>query len=95
MSDNLSHFLVDLASSPDQMRAFLADPSRVLDGTSLSPGEKAAVLARDGAQIRAALGEKTGPPTGATTPKTGVTAPKTGAKKKKTGGKSKKSSKKK
>lgn len=94
MSDNLSHFLVDLASSPDQMRAFLADPSRVLDGTSLSPGEKAAVLARDGAQIRAALGEKTGPPTGATTPK-GGTAPKTAAKKKKTGGKSKKSSKKK
>jgi len=89
VSDNLSHFLVDLASSPDQMRAFLVDPTRVLDGTSLSPGEKAALLARDGAQIRAALGEKKGG--NPTTSK----ASRKGGTKKKSGGKSKKTSKKK
>ena len=88
MSDNLSHFLVDLASSPDQMRAFLADPSRVLDGTSLSADEKAALLTHDGAQIRAALREEGGNPTGSK-------AGKKGAKKKRPGGKSKKSNKKK
>jgi hypothetical protein len=85
VSDNLSHFLVDLASNPDQMRAFLADPARVLESTSLGSDEKAAILARDGEQIRMALKDP-GDPTSAAK----------GGKKKKAGkGKSKKSNKKK
>ena len=55
MSNNLSNFLVDLASDPVRMDAFLADPPRILNDSSLTDDEKAAVLTRDGNRIREAL----------------------------------------
>ena len=60
MSNNLSDFLVDLASDPGRMAAFLADPSRMLNESSLTDEEKAAVLTRDGARIRGVLGVRPG-----------------------------------
>jgi hypothetical protein len=56
LSDNLSHFLIDLASDSDRMAAFLADPAGALAGSPLSDEEKAAVLTRDSARVRAAFG---------------------------------------
>jgi len=55
VSNNLSNFLVDLASDPGRMAAFLADPSRMLNESSLTEDERAAVMTRDGAAIRTAL----------------------------------------
>ena len=55
MSSNLSNFLVDLASDPARMDAFLADPVRILNDSSLTDDEKSAVLTRDGDRIRGAL----------------------------------------
>ena len=55
MSGNLSEFLVDLASNPDQMAAFLADPDRVFDAAGLSGEERDAVRSRDAARLNAAL----------------------------------------
>ena len=55
MSDNLDNFLVDLASDPARLRAFLADPQRTLHESLLTEEEKAAVTTRDGAAIRTAL----------------------------------------
>jgi hypothetical protein len=60
VSETLSNFLVDLASDPHRMHAFLDDPAHVLDRSSLSADEKAAILARDGAEIRRALGLRPG-----------------------------------
>jgi hypothetical protein len=56
LSDNLSHFLIDLASDSDRMAAFLVDPAGALAGSLLTDEEKAAVLTRDTARVRAALG---------------------------------------
>ncbi|OLC43586.1 MAG: hypothetical protein AUH43_20350 [Acidobacteria bacterium 13_1_40CM_65_14] len=56
MSESLSSFLVDLASDPNQMARFLADPARVIDAASLSAEERAALLARDSVRLRGALG---------------------------------------
>ena len=56
MSGNLSEFLVDLASDPDQMAAFLADPDRVFDAAGLTGEERAAVRSRDTERLNAALG---------------------------------------
>ena len=55
MSDNLSHFLIDLASDSTRMDAFLADPARALAGSLLTDEEKAALLTRDATRVRAAL----------------------------------------
>lgn len=55
MSNDLSNFLVDLASDPDRMAAFLADPLCMLNESSLTEDEKAAVMTRDAAAIRTAL----------------------------------------
>jgi len=55
VSNNLSDFLVDLASDPGRMAAFLADPFRIVNESSLSGDERAAVMTRDGAEIRTAL----------------------------------------
>lgn len=55
MSNNLNNFLVDLASDPDRMAAFLADPRHILNESLLSEDEKAAVMTRDAAAIRTAL----------------------------------------
>jgi hypothetical protein len=84
VSDNLSHFLVDLASNPDQMRAYLADPARVLESASLNADERAAMLSCDSAKIRDVLHAGPGDPTGES---------KAGKKKKKKGSKTKKSKK--
>jgi hypothetical protein len=56
MSESLSSFLVDLASDPNQMARFLADPARVMDAAGLSAEERAALLARDSTRLRGALG---------------------------------------
>jgi len=56
VSKNLSNFLVDLASDPDRMNAFRADPARVLNESSLSGREKMAVMTGSGKEIRGALG---------------------------------------
>jgi hypothetical protein len=56
VSDNLSHFLIDLASDPVRMGAFLADPDGTLAASLLTDEEKAAVLTRDSARVRAAIG---------------------------------------
>jgi hypothetical protein len=56
VSNNLSNFLVDVASDPARMDAFLADPLRLLNESTLSEDEKAAVMTRDGGRIRSALG---------------------------------------
>ena len=56
MSENLKKFLVELASNPDRMSRFVADPGGELDGAGLSTDEKAVLLARDSARLRRALG---------------------------------------
>ena len=90
MSDNLNNFLVDLASDPARMDAFLLDPSAVLNQSALSEGERAAVLTRDGGPIRSALGVPPGMsalPNGAMAKRPPMPKPKPGAKK--SGGKAK------
>ena len=91
MSDNLSHFLVDLASDSDRLNAFLADPTQAVNATSMSEYEKAAVLSRDSAQIRSALMAGPGDPTGSSKKKRKKKSPA----KKKSPSKTKKSNKKK
>jgi len=91
VSDNLNNFLVDLASDPARMAAFLSDPSGVLNQSPLSEGERAAVLTRDGGPIRSALGVPPGMsalPNGAMAKRPPTSKPKS-ATKKKSGGKSK------
>ena len=56
MNENLVNFLVDLASDPGLMASFAADPQSALDAASLSADERAAVLARDSATLRRAIG---------------------------------------
>ena len=56
MNDKLSGFLVDLASDPDRMARFLADPHGLLAGVDLTGDQKAAVLSRDSRRLAAALG---------------------------------------
>ena len=56
MRENLKTFLVNLASNPDRMSRFVADPTGELDAAGLSTREKTAVLARDGAGLRRVLG---------------------------------------
>jgi len=47
MSDKLSEFLVDVASNPDRMAAFHADPARVFDEAGLTSEEQAVIQSRD------------------------------------------------
>jgi hypothetical protein len=56
MSERLRDFLVDLASRPELMSRFSADPAAVLAQAGLTSDESAAVLARDSDRLRAALG---------------------------------------
>jgi hypothetical protein len=56
MSEHLKKFLIDLASDPERMGRFEANPAGELDGAALSEDEKAAVLSRDSARLRRALG---------------------------------------
>lgn len=56
MSEHLKKFLVDLATDPERMSRFEANPAGELDGTALSEEEKSALLSRDSARLRHALG---------------------------------------
>lgn len=47
MSDNLSQFLVDLASNPERMAAFQADPDRMCEEAGLNSHEQAVIQSRD------------------------------------------------
>lgn len=60
VSDNLSNFLVDVASNPDRMASFAANPLGELDRAPLTADERAVVLAGDSAGIRQALGGQAG-----------------------------------
>lgn len=55
MSENLSHFLVNLVSNPDRMAAYLADPDRVFEEAGLTPQEREAIRSRDGRKLDEAL----------------------------------------
>ncbi len=56
MNDKLSSFLVDLASDPERMSRFLADPHGLLAEADLTDDQKAAVLSRDSRRLAVALG---------------------------------------
>jgi hypothetical protein len=56
MSENLSDFLVDLASNPDRMAAFTGDPVGTVEGAGLTEEEQAAVLSGDSRHIARRLG---------------------------------------
>jgi hypothetical protein len=56
MNDKLSSFLVDLASDPEKMSRFVADPHSLLVEADLTDNERAAVLSRDSRRLGAALG---------------------------------------
>ena len=55
MSDSLSKFLINLASSPDLMKRFLEDPQATLADAGLSAEEEDAILTRDAARLRKIL----------------------------------------
>lgn len=56
MNDKLSSFLVDLASDPERMSRFVADPHGLLAEADLTDDQKAAILSRDSRRLAAALG---------------------------------------
>jgi hypothetical protein len=85
VSDTLSDFLVDLASDPDRMQAFVANPNVLLDQSTLSADEKAAILSRDARAIRTIMGLAPGEASENYAKKKGKK--KKSAKKKKTGNK--------
>jgi Aromatic-ring-opening dioxygenase LigAB, LigA subunit len=57
MSGNLSHFLVDLVSNPDQMAAYLADPERVFDQAGLTTDERDVIRSRDARRLDEVLSD--------------------------------------
>jgi hypothetical protein len=56
MNGNLKDFLVNLASDPDLLARFAADPAGEVSRAGLSEEETAAVLSRDSRELRRALG---------------------------------------
>lgn len=56
MSELLKQFLIDLASDPTRMTSYAADPRAAIDAAGLSATDRDALLSRDGAALRAALG---------------------------------------
>jgi hypothetical protein len=56
MSEILRDFLIDVAVDPDRAIRFAADPAAELDRLNLTSEERAALLARDSARLREALG---------------------------------------
>jgi hypothetical protein len=56
MSEHLKKFLADLASDAERMGRFEVDPAGELAGTKLSQEERRALLSRDSARLRQALG---------------------------------------
>jgi len=57
MSGNLSHFLADLVSNPDQMAAYLADPERVFDQAGLTADEREVIRSRDARRLDEVLSD--------------------------------------
>jgi hypothetical protein len=55
MSDNLSNFLVDLASDPDRMARFMANPLGEMDESPLTPAERQIIIADDEDELQRAL----------------------------------------
>ena len=56
MTGGLRDFLVRLATDPECLAQFTADPAAALEAAGLSPEERAGVLSRDSDRIREALG---------------------------------------
>jgi len=56
VSETLVDFLVDLASEPDRLRAFLSNPTHIVEQSRLSESDKAAILSRDCRTVLKALG---------------------------------------
>jgi hypothetical protein len=56
MSENLGHFLVDLACDPDLMAKFIGDPALVLGKFDLTEQERAVVMTRNPRLLADALG---------------------------------------
>jgi hypothetical protein len=56
MSENLGHFLVDLACSPDLMAQFIGDPATVLARFDLTEHERHIIMTRDSRLLADALG---------------------------------------
>ena len=56
MTGGLRDFLVRLATDPECLAQFTADPTAALETAGLSPEERAVVLSRDSDRIREALG---------------------------------------
>ena len=57
MSDRLTNFLVTLATDPDKLQQYAQDPNGALDAAGLTAEERAAVLSKDNAMVRSALGQ--------------------------------------
>jgi hypothetical protein len=55
MSEQLGQFLVDLASDPQRMAAYLADPERVFEEAGLPADARAALRTRDTRALAGAL----------------------------------------
>jgi hypothetical protein len=55
MSENLSNFLVDLASDADRMARFRANPFLEMAEAGLTDAERSAVLAQDSRELNQAL----------------------------------------
>jgi hypothetical protein len=56
MTDALTNFLVNLAVDADLQAQYASDPEGVMSRAGLSATERAAMLTRDTARIRAVLG---------------------------------------
>jgi hypothetical protein len=56
MIEILRDFLIDVAVDPDLAIRFAADPAAEIDRLDLTNEERAALLARDSARLREALG---------------------------------------
>jgi hypothetical protein len=55
MSDNLSNFLVDLASDPDRLARFFSNPLGELNDSPLTSEERRMVISRDGGELQREL----------------------------------------
>ena len=56
MSEGLRDFVIGVASDPDLAVRFTADPAAELDRAGLTDLERSALLSRDSARLREALG---------------------------------------
>jgi hypothetical protein len=55
MNEQLTDFLIDLASDPGRLASFAANPSAAVDEARLTDVQRTAILARDAAAIRRIL----------------------------------------